>query len=59
MYGARDPHFPLRNITILQFLPFRRPQLSKFRCPRPAYSAELRELAPEPRIFHFAAALRG
>ena len=36
---------------MLQFLPFRRPTFSKFRCPRLAYSAELRELAPEPRTF--------
>ena len=39
-------NIPLRSITILKFLPFRRP-------------AELRELAQEPSTFHFAAALRG
>ena len=58
---------PLRSITILQFLPFRRPY---FRCPRLAYSAELApepstftpeplKLAPEPCIFHFAAGCSG
>ena len=53
--GAHNFHkffnIPLRSITILQFLPFRRILVLKFRCPRPVYSAELCELAPEPHIF--------